>query len=147
MVFLLTHLYEIDPVFSRNFLAELKKTRRFSFRGKNNKEAAPGYTFGFVIAQTIKQLLQNQTNPTTAIGLYMIFNHRRTTERTRKCLQLALAVTNLVNRYNILYICYSSIFTIFYTAFWETSIKRSTLVGSFPRVTAYRGLTACNKKS
>ena len=70
-VFLLAHSYEIDPVFSRNFLAELKKTRRFSFRGKNNKEAAPGYTFGFVIAQTIKQLLQNQTNPTTAIGLYM----------------------------------------------------------------------------
>ena len=42
-------------------------------------------------------------------------------------------VTVVVNRYNILYTCYSSIFTIFYTTFWETSIKRS--VGSFPRMT------------
>ena len=62
MVFLLTHLYEIDQVFSRIFLAELKKARRFSFRGKNNKEAAPGYTFGFVVAQTIKQLLKTKQN-------------------------------------------------------------------------------------
>ena len=62
MVFLLTHLCEIDPVFSRIFLAEIKKARRFSFRGKNNKEAAPGYTFGFVVAQTIKQLLKTKQN-------------------------------------------------------------------------------------
>ena len=71
MVFLLTHLCEIDPVFSRIFLAELKKARWFSFRGKNNKEASPGYTFGFVVAETIKHVVENQTNPTTAIGLYM----------------------------------------------------------------------------
>ena len=62
MVFLLTHLCEIDPVFSRIFLAELKKARQFSFRGKNNKEAAPGYTFGFVVARTIKQLLKTKQN-------------------------------------------------------------------------------------
>ena len=62
MVFLLTHLCEIDPVFSRISLAELKKARHFSFRGKNNKEAAPGYTFGFVVAQTIKQLLKTKQN-------------------------------------------------------------------------------------
>ena len=59
MVFLLTHLCEIDPVFSR---ISLKKALRFSFRGKNNKEAAPGYTFGFVVAQTIKQLLKTKQN-------------------------------------------------------------------------------------
>ena len=47
---------------------------------------------------------------------------------------LIFCVTVVVNRYNILYTSYSSIFTIFYTTFWETSIKRS--VGSFPRVTA-----------
>ena len=62
MVFLLTHLCEIDPFFSRIFLAELKKARLFSFRGKNNKEAAPGYAFGFVVAKTIKQLLKTKQN-------------------------------------------------------------------------------------
>ena len=61
-VFLLTHLREIYPVFSRISLAELKKARRFSFRVKNNKEAAPGYTFGFVVAQTIKQSLKTKQN-------------------------------------------------------------------------------------
>ena len=59
MVFRVTHLCEIDPVFSR---ISLKKALRFSFRGKNNKEAAPGYTFGFVVAQTIKQLLKTKQN-------------------------------------------------------------------------------------
>ena len=38
---------------------------------------------------------------------------------------LIFCVTAVVNRYNILYTSYSSIFTIFYTTFWETSIKRS----------------------
>ena len=57
----------------------------------------------------------------------------------RKLLELLdvfviFCVTVVVNRYNILYTSYSSIFTIFYATFWETSIKRS--VGSFPRVTA-----------
>ena len=53
---------------------------------------------------------------------------------------LIFCVIVVVNRYNILYTCYSSIFTIFYTTFWETSIKRS--VGSFPRGRPLnRGLT------
>lgn len=40
---------------------------------------------------------------------------------------------------NILYTCYSSIFTIFYVTFWETSVKQSITikrsVGTLPRVT------------
>ena len=58
MVFLLTHFCEIEPVSSRIILEELKKVRWFSFRGKSNKEAAPASTFGFVVAQAIKQLLK-----------------------------------------------------------------------------------------
>ena len=144
MVFLLTHLYEIDPVFSRIFLAELKKARRFSFRGKNNKEAPLDIRLDLLLLKPLNSCWKpNKTD--IRDWLVHQFNHLRTTERTRKCLQLALAVTNLVNRYNILYTC--SIFTIFHTTFWETSIRRSTSVGSFPRVTAYRGLTVCHKKS
>ena len=55
MVFLLTHFCEIEPVSSRIFLEELKKVRWFDFPGKCNKEAALASTFGFVIAQAIKQ--------------------------------------------------------------------------------------------
>ena len=84
MVFLLKHLYESQPVSSRTFLEELKKARWFSFRGKSNKEAAPFYTFGFVVP-----VVDNPANPTTAIGLYM---NSITTERQRK----TLAVTKLV---------------------------------------------------
>ena len=62
MVFLLTHLCKMQPVSSRIFVKELKKARWFSFRGKSNKEAAPAYTFGFVVAQTIKQLLKTKRN-------------------------------------------------------------------------------------
>ena len=62
MVFLLTHFCEIEPVSSRIFLEELKKVRWFSFRGKSNKEAAPASTFGFVVAQAIKQLLKTKRN-------------------------------------------------------------------------------------
>ena len=69
MVFLLTHLSETQPVSSRIFLKELNKTRWISFCGKSNKEAAPVYAYGFVVAQTIKQLLK--TKLTTAIGLNM----------------------------------------------------------------------------
>ena len=69
MVFLLTHLSETQPVSSRIFLKELNKTRWISFCGKSNKEAAPAYAYGFVVAQTIKQLLK--TKLTTAIGLNM----------------------------------------------------------------------------
>ena len=36
---------------------------------------------------------------------------------------LIFCVTVVVNRHNILYTSYSSIFTIFYTTFWETSLK------------------------
>ena len=57
MVFPLTHLCETQPVSSRIFLKELKKARWFSFRVKSNKEAAPAYTFGFVVAQTIKTVV------------------------------------------------------------------------------------------
>ena len=49
MVFLLTHLCESEPVSKQSFLEELKKAHRFSFCGKDNKEAAPAYAFGFVI--------------------------------------------------------------------------------------------------
>ena len=63
MVFLLTNFSEIEPVSSRIFLAELKWARWFSFGGKDNKEASPAYTFGFGVAQTIKQLLK--TKPET----------------------------------------------------------------------------------
>ena len=38
MVFLLTHLCEIEPVSSQIFLAELKKARWFSFREKSTKK-------------------------------------------------------------------------------------------------------------
>ena len=62
MVFLLTHLCEIEPVSSRIFLEGLKKARWFSFRGKGNKEAAHAYTFRFVVSQTIKQLLKTKRN-------------------------------------------------------------------------------------
>ena len=62
MVFLLTHLCETQPVSSRIFLKELKKARWISFRGKSNKEAAPAYPYGFVVAQTIKQLLKTKRN-------------------------------------------------------------------------------------
>ena len=62
MVFLLMHFCEIEPVSSRIFLDKLKKVRWFSFRGKSNKEAAPAFTFGFVVAQAIKQLLKPKRN-------------------------------------------------------------------------------------
>ena len=46
-----------------------------------------------------KKVVQKQTNPTTAICSHMHeFIYSRTTERTRKCLQLALAVTNLAEQ-------------------------------------------------
>ena len=69
---------------------ELKKARWFSFRGKSNKEAAPASTFGFVVAQAIKQLLKTKRNRQPQLACTW------TNERTRKCLQLAPAVTNLV---------------------------------------------------
>ena len=62
MVFLLTHLCETLPMSSQIFLNELKKARWFSSRGKSNKEVAPAYTFGFVVAQTIMQLLKTKRN-------------------------------------------------------------------------------------
>ena len=62
MVFLLTHLCEIEPVCSRIFLEGLKKACWFSFGGKGNKEAAHAYTFGFVVSQTINQLLKTKQN-------------------------------------------------------------------------------------
>ena len=65
MVFLLTHLYESQPVSSRTFLEELKKAW-FSFRGTSNKEAAPFYKFGFLVP-----VVDNPAKPTIAIGLYM----------------------------------------------------------------------------
>jgi len=40
MVFLLTHLCEIEPVSNRICLEELQKMRGFSFHGKGYKEAA-----------------------------------------------------------------------------------------------------------
>ena len=61
IVFLRTHLGEIEPVSSRIFLEEFK-TRWFTFRGKSNKEAASASTFGFVVAQAIKQLLKTKRN-------------------------------------------------------------------------------------
>ena len=59
MVFLLMHFAKLSqfPV-EFFFLEELKKVRWFSFRGKSNKEAAPASTVGFVVAQSIKQLLK-----------------------------------------------------------------------------------------
>ena len=62
LVFLLTHLCEIEPVSSRIFLEELEKARWFSFREKGDKKASPVYTFGLVVAQTIKQLLKTKRN-------------------------------------------------------------------------------------
>ena len=62
MVFLLTNLCKTQPVSSRIFLKELKKARSISFRGKSSKEVANAYTFGFVVAQTIKQLLKTKRN-------------------------------------------------------------------------------------
>ena len=62
MVFLLMHFCEIEPVSSPILFEELKKVRCISFRGKSNKEAAPASTFGFVVAQAIKQLLKPKQN-------------------------------------------------------------------------------------
>ena len=70
MVFLLTHLCEIEPVCSRIFLEGLKKACWFSFGGKGNKEAAHAFYIWICCRSDHKTAVENQSKP-NLVGLYM----------------------------------------------------------------------------
>ena len=64
----------------------------FLFAGRATKKLPMPFTFGFVVAQTIKQLLKTNRNRTS---LACTWSQRSPENDREKCLQLALAVTNL----------------------------------------------------
>ena len=94
MVFLLTHFCEIEPVLSRIFLSRgVKEGALVFFSREEQQRSCPCLYIWICCRSSHKTVVETQTKPTTTIGLHM---NSTTTDRTRKCLQLAPAVTILV---------------------------------------------------
>ena len=96
MVFLLTHLCEIEPVFQLNIARGVKEGALVFFSREEQQRSCTWIYISICCLASHNIIVENQT----AISFYM--NPRTTEERTsRKCLWLALAVANLVEQVSI----------------------------------------------